>query len=101
MARMKPTHPTNAAMPDRATILRFVERYESVKEAVDEHRTDVAALLEEIDEAGMNRMALKLSVKLRGMDSLDAQAFLRSLDAYAAALGIGDQGDLLAAPATV
>lgn len=54
----------------------------------------IATLYKQFGEDGGNNKALKLSLKLQGMESLQRQDFLRALDHYNKVLGVYDQDDM-------
>lgn len=75
-------------------IRQYAETVRSQKSDMDETRGELAATMKQFEEDGGHRQALKLALKIGGMDSTKAQAFWASLREYLEVLGIADQQDL-------
>ena len=80
---------------DAGVLKTFAGRVERAKRNVDEQREFQNEIYKAVDAAGIHRQALKAVLKLKGMESSQAQDFMRAFDSYAHILGLHDQTDLL------
>src|SRR5690242_3765997 len=78
----------------------IIRRIDTAKSEADDARSDLGNLYKEAEESlGLNRPALKQALKIRGMEAVKREAFLRDLDQYLHVLGVGRQDDLFEGPA--
>jgi uncharacterized protein (UPF0335 family) len=82
-------------MMDRENIRTMADRLEATTADVKERQEDVKAVTEAVGNAGCDKAAFKLAVKLRGLEPLKAKAFLDSFDACRDALDLDAQLDLI------
>lgn len=80
-------------------IIELVPRIEALISEGADNRSDLGNVYKNAEnDYGANRMALKLAIKLRGMEPAKRSDFIDSLRAYCDALGIWAQGDILEQP---
>jgi uncharacterized protein (UPF0335 family) len=73
---------------------RLASNYKSEMAVMDETRTDISNIMQEVENAGFDKWAFKTAVKLSQMESAKAQARIRGLENYLHAFGVYDQLDM-------
>ena len=83
------------AKPVTADVIRTYEgKIARAKTAEDKVRGEKAQAIKHFEDMGGDKRALKEAMRLKGLDSLDAQKYVRTLGEYSGALGVFDQADL-------
>lgn len=85
----------NTKPVEKSVLDGFFEEHNRLKDRKDTAATAIAQLYKEHKNTyGVHTQALKLAVKLKGMEAEDRADFLRALDEYRDTLGLDDQLDL-------
>lgn len=89
----EPEAERDLAIPDDK-IVQFAKNINAAEARKAIPQGEVGQLYKQFTEDGGHNKAMKLALKLQGMESIQAQEFLRQLDRYMRVLGIYDQHDL-------
>ncbi len=76
---------------DAEKLKEFADQYSTSAQDVADTASEHANLMQRIGDAGVNKQAFKLVMKLMKMDLLKAQDFARSFQTYAKVLGLSDR----------
>lgn len=99
MAISRKTNDAKTGGVTQETFAREVKKIRAAKSKSDDARSDLGTAYQSAETWGLNRPALKLALKIEGMEDAKRNDFLADVDTYLKWLGVTFQGELFGAGA--